>query len=249
MKTLALAAGVCALALVGCTRPFPGGHHRALHAVSQLDCPQSHGAFERQSAASDGKSCTYSGPDGSQVVLKLVSFSGDPDTVLDPLEAQMKTLLPPAPSIPPASATPASSGWAEPGGKGKDRDNVNIDLPGIHIHAGDENANVHVGGIHIDADDKTNSVKINGNPGRRGQFTVNADDNGAVIRTQGFGENLERSLVMVSKEPGPSGLRTVAYEAVGPRQGPLVVANYQSRQDNHDSTFEEVKEMAWKAAR
>lgn len=250
MKTLVIAViGVSALGLAGCQRPFHMAHHAALRPISRLNCPESEGQFQRKSVSPDGKSCDYTGPDGSQAQLKLASFSGDPDAVLDPVEAQMKTMLP-APSAPPPSSLPASSAWASPSGSG--HDDVNINLPGISIHADDKNANVHVGGVHIDADDRTNSVKINGGGsghGHRGQFTVNADDNGAVIRTRGFGANIEQSLIMASKAPGPQGWRTLAYEAVGPKSGPLVIASYQSRQDNHDSTFEDVKRLAWRAAR
>lgn len=248
MKTLALTAiGVTALALAGCGRPFPMSHHRALRPISQLDCPDSQGPFERKSVSPDGKSCSYTGPEGSEVQLKLVNFAGDADAALDPIEAEMKSLLPPTPPAPPSSSAPASDAWAGP--PGHEHDDVNINLPGISIHADDKNANVHVGGVHIDADDRNNSVKINGGPNRHGQFTVNANDNGAVIRTRGFGANIEQSLLMVSKSPGPQGWRTVAYEAVGPKSGPLVVANFQSKEDNRDSGFEEVKALAWRAAR
>jgi hypothetical protein len=222
-------------------------HHRPLDPISQLDCPESQGPFDRKSVAPDGKSCTYSGPDGSEVQVKLVRFTGDPNAALDPIEAQMKTLLPPPPPAPASPAAPASDAWAESPGHG--HDDVNINLPGISIHADDKNANVHVGGVHIDADDRTNSVKINSAPNRHGQFTVNADDNGAVIRTRGFGANIEQSLIMASKAPGPQGWRTVAYEAVGPKSGPLVVASYQSREDNRDAGFEQVRALAWRAAR
>jgi len=248
MKTLALiaVAGISGLALAGCKRPFPMGHHQALTPVSQLNCPDSQGEFTRKSMSADGKSCSYEGPDGSQAQLSLVSFSGDPDTALDPVETQLKAMLPPP--APPPSSAPASSSWAAP--SKSVHDNVDIDLPGISIHADDKNANVHVGGVHIDADDKNNSVKINGgSPKGRGQFTVDANDNGAVIRARAFGANIDQSLIMASKEPGPEGWRMVAYDAVGPKSGPMVVARYESRQDNHDSTFEAVKALAWRAAR
>lgn len=242
MKTLALIAiGVSGLALVGCVRPMHA--HRALRPISRLDCPQSQGRFDRTSVAPDGKSCDYTGPNGAVLQLKLVSFSGDADATLDPLEAQMKTMLPPPPPAPPKPPTPSS---------GPGHDNVNIDLPGISIHADDKNANVHVGGVHIDADDQTNSVRINGGGGPmggHGQFTVDANDNGAVVRSMSFGPNVERSLILASKAPGPQGWRTVGYEAVGPKSGPLVLASFQSKADDRETTFGDVKALAWKAAR
>ncbi len=247
MKTLALtiALGVSTLALGACMRPLIG-HHRALEPISHLNCPASQGQFDRKSVSPDGKSCDYAGADGSQLQLKLVSFTGDADTVLDPIEAQMKALMPPAPPAPPSSSTPVA-----PHGTG--HDDVNINLPGISIHADDKNANVHVGGVHIDADDSTHSVKINGGGngpmGRRGQFTVDANDNGAVIRARAFGPNVEQSLILASKAPGPDGWRTLAYEAVGPKSGPLVIANLRSKTEDRDMVFEDVKALAWKAAR
>ena len=248
MKTLALtiAIGVSVLALAACMRPLMG-HHRALQPISQLNCPASQGQFDRKSISPDGKSCDYAGPEGSELQLKLVSFAGDADAALDPVEAQMKALMPP----PPPAAPPPSDAPAAPHGPG--HDDVNIDLPGISIHADDKNANVHVGGMHIDADDSTHSVKINGGGhgpmGRRGQFTVDANDNGAVIRARAFGPNIEQSLILASKSPGPEGWRTVAYEAVGPKSGPLVVANFRSKAEDRDMVFEDVKALAWKAAR
>ncbi len=117
------------------------------------------------------------------------------------------------------------------------------------MHADDANAKVHVAGVHIDADDRTNSVKINGGHRGRGQFTVDANDNGAVVRSRAFGANVEQSLIRVSKTPGPQGWRTVAYEAVGPKGGPLLVANLASKSDEHDALFDAVKALTWKTAR
>jgi len=248
MKILALALiGASAAALTACERPFPmAGHHRPLQPISQLNCPAALREFNRTDVSPDGKSCSYMGSNGAEVQLKLVSFSGDPDSALDPVEAQMKTMLPPQPPAPPPSSSePASA-------PGAGRDNVNINLPGISIHADDKNANVNVPGVHINADGQNNSVRINGGgegpSGRGGQFTVNADDNGAVIRSRAFGPNVEQSLILASKVPGPQGWRTVGYEAVGPKSGPLVVADFQSRQDNHDLIFDDVRALAWKAA-
>ena len=249
MKTLALITlGVSALALTACARPFGAGHHRALHPVSRLDCPQKQGQFDRADAAADGKSCDYIGPDGAKVQLTLVSYVGEPDSALAPIEARMRSLLPAPPPTPTPPAVPASAATPASG----EHDNVDIDLPGISIHADDKNAKVHVAGMHIDADGQNNSVKINGGrgpTGGRGQFTVDANDSGAVIRSRAFGANVEQSLVVASKTPGPEGWRTVAYEAVGPKGGPLVVANFQSKADDHDPLFEQVKALAWKAAR
>ena len=248
MKILALVTiGVSALALAACVRPFGASHHRPLKPISKLDCPDAQGQLDRVGVAPDGKSCSYTGPDGAQVQLALVSYSGDTDTALAPIEAVMKSKLPDPPApVPAPIAAPAAS--SAPSAKG-DHDDVDINLPGLSIHADDKNAKVDVGGMHIDADDRTNSVKINGGRGGRGQFTVDANDNGAVVRSRAFGANVEQSLIRASKTPGPQGWRTVAYEAVGPKSGPLVVASFQSKADDRDSLFGDVKALAWKAAR
>ena len=241
MKTFALIAiGVSALALTGCIRP---GHRTPLKPLTQLDCPESQGSFQRTGVAPDGKSCDYAGSDGAKLQLKLVSFTGDADAVLSPVETQMKSMLPPAPAAP-ASNPPPSTAPTD-----KDNDNVNIDLPGISIHADDKNANVHVGNVHIDADGHDNSAHIRGGDHGRGQFTVDANDSGAVVRARSFGPNFEESLILVSKTPGPDGWRSVGYEALGPKAGPLVIASFQSKADEHDAMFNEVKALTRRAAR
>ncbi len=240
MKTFALIAiGASALAMTGCVPP--GGHRTPLKPLTRLDCPDSQGSFHRTGVAPDGKSCDYAGSNGAKLQLKLVSFTGEAEAVLSPVEGQMKSMLPP-PSAAPASTPPAPAS--------SEKDNVNIDLPGISIHADDKNANVHVGNVHIDADGNDNSAHIHGGGGHgRGQFTVDANDSGAVVRARSFGPNFEESLILVSKTPGPEGWRSVGYEALGPKAGPLVIASFQSRADEHDEIFNEVKALARRAAR
>ena len=243
MKTLAIiAVGASALTLAGCVRPF--GHHQALTPISRLDCPLSQGQFERASVAADGKSCDYNGPDGAILKLRLVSVSGGADAMLEPMEAQLKTMLPPPSPNPPSPPEPRP---------GADHSNVNIDLPGISIHADGKNANVQVAGVHVNANGRSDTVHVNGGGhgpmGDRGQFTVDADDNGAVIRAQAFGPNIDESLILASKTPGPQGWRTVGYEVLGPKAGPLVVANFQSKADNHEAIFDDVKVLTRRVAR
>ncbi len=241
MKTFALIAiGVSALALTACVRP--SNSKEPLKPLARLDCPESQGRFQRAAVAADGKSCDYTGADGAKLQLKLVSFSGDADTVLSPIETQMKTMLP-------APPPPASASAPPPPPTDKDKDNVDIDLPGISIHADNGKAKVNVAGVHVDANDQTNSVRVNGGHGA-GQFTVDANDNGAVIRTHSFSTpNFEESWIWASKEAGPDGWRSVGYEAIGPKAGPLVIASFQSKADEHDSLFDDVKTLARKAAR
>jgi hypothetical protein len=246
MRTVALIA-LAAVGLSACTPPYVRAGAKALKPISRLDCPASHGALNRISAAADGSACTYSSSDGASVQLKLVRFSGDPETLLQPMEAQLKSELPPAA---PESAAPASA--ATPAG----RDQVDIRVPGVSIQAGDQGARVLVPGVHVDADDRHGSVHVTGQsphdfggPPGRGQFSVDANDRGAVIHARSFGPNLNESLILVSNTPGPQGWRTVGYEALGPRSGPLVVATVQSKSDEHEGLFADVKSLVRKVAR
>jgi hypothetical protein len=241
MKSFALiAVGVSAVALSACVPPNP--HREPLKPLARLDCPDSQGAFHRTQAAADGKSCDYAGADGSRLQLKLVSFTGDAGSVLAPMETQLKTMLPAPPAVPASNPPPSS---APASGK----DDVNIDLPGISIHADDQNAKVHVGGVHIDADGQNNSAHITGGGHGSGQFTVDANDNGAVVRARTFGgPNVEESWIWASKTAGPDGWRSVGYEALGPKAGPLVVASFQSKAEEHENLFGDVKALTRRAA-
>jgi hypothetical protein len=242
MRTIALIA-LAAAGLSACTPPFVHRGPKALKPISRLDCPPAQGQLTRSSAAPDGSSCTYSGPAGASVQLKLTSVSGDPEALLQPVEAQLKAELPP-PAPPPA----AVSGSSAPAG-----DNVDIHVPGVSIQATNQGAKVNVPGVHIDADDQHGSVHITG-PGAgppfsgRGQFTVDANDSGAVIHSRSFGPNLQESLILASNAPGPQGWRTVGYEALGPRSGPLVIATVQAKSDDHEQLFGDVKELVRRAA-
>lgn len=130
----------------------------------------------------------------------------------------------------------------------KDRDEVHINLPGIHIDTKDDNANVRIAGLHIDADDSDNvHVKgANGRVGVGGNFTVDAHDGGAVIRSEKNDANVRATLILASDDKGPAGKKAAGYVARGPRTGPLVVAVIQVNDDDHehhDSIFNEATRL------
>lgn len=259
MKTAALilagasAAALCA-SLAACVPPNANRPHSSAHlkAVAKLDCPDSQGELTRTSASPDGKTCSYAMGNDVVVQLKLTPISGDLQATLSPIEAdlhQMAHFEPPS-----SSALAASSEPPEPDDRDHDHDHgrngdVNINLPGIHIHANDDGrANVNVGGIHVDADDKTNTAHIEGNRHGfmghgGGNFTIDANDDGAIIRSRSMGPDVHESLILASDKPGPEGWRAVGYEAQGPRSGPLVVAVVQSKSGEHDRLFEDVKAL------
>ncbi len=256
MKTAILVVtATSALALAACAPPYARHPPWAVHLrpIAKLDCPASQGALTRTSQSPDGKACAYAGDNGAQVQMTLVDTPNGPDAALASTEADLKTLLPP----PPASDAPkdveseSDTPPAPPPRPGDHKsDNVNIRLPGIMIHAGDEKANISIGGLHIDADDATNTVHMQSGHGfgHRGQFTIDANHGGAVIRATGGGPDVHATLILASDQTGPQGWHVVGYEALGPRSGPIVVATVKSKSDDHDTVFEDVKSLVRKSA-
>ncbi len=242
---------LCALALpalVACVPP--GARHHAqgrLKPIARLDCPDFQGALTRTSADPSGSACRYSGPDGAEVELKLVPAAGGPDTALQPIEADLKTLLPP-PAPKPAPAAPA------PAVQGGDRDkDVNINLPGLSIHARDNGeAKIDMPGVHINADDRTDSAHVVVGAGpfhRHGHVTVDAEGGAAVIRSRSGGADVNDTLVIASDSPGAQGWRAVGYTASGPRTGPLVVATIKCRTDDHEQAFNDARTLVRRVSR
>lgn len=221
-----LAAAGAALALAGCHPPHPRAA-APLRAVSSLDCPDTQGDLTRKSAAADGKTCVYATKSGDQVTLQIVSYSGDAHAALAPIEDQLKT------EVPAAAATPASTPGAP------DKDHVDINLPGIHIHAhGDGRADVDAGGVHVEAHDNGSdggdraNVQVNG-LGAKG-VTVNAGEGGAQIHIDEGGSGVRARYILASDTAGPHGYRMAGYEARGPAGGPIVVAEILAKSDDQD---------------
>lgn len=230
-QPVALAGAVgAALALAGCHPPH---RHAAapLRAVSALDCPDTQGDLTRKSAAADGKTCVYATEAGDQVTLQVVSLNGaDSRTALAPIEAQLKTEIPTAAATPPTEP-PAASGAS-------DKDRVDINLPGVHIHAnGDGHADVEAPGVHVEAHDHRGGgdhavVQVSG-LGAKG-VTVNASEGGAQIHIDEGGSGIRARYILASETAGPHGYKMAGYEARGPAGGPIVVAEVLAKSDDQD---------------
>ena len=217
------AAGVTALALAACTPPHPRHHTEAtLKTIATLDCPTTQGDLTRKSAAADGKTCLYGDDQAGEVTLQLIDLAGqDATAALAPLETQLKAEMP---------LVAAAKAGAPP----TDKDRVDIDLPGIHIHAnGNDDATVQIAGGA-----SGNAVSVNDQNGHsrvmiaKPGVSVFAHDNGAEVRVNEPGSGVRRSFILASDTPGPNGYKAVGYEARGPLGGPLVVASAKAKSDD-----------------
>jgi hypothetical protein len=230
---MAGAAGA-ALALAACNPPHPRAA-APLRTVTALDCPVTQGDLTRKTAAADGKSCAYATQAGDQVTLQLVSLAGgDARAALAPIETQLKTEVPAAASTPPPAVKGAG---AQSATQVADKDQVDIDLPGIHIHAhGDGRSDVDTAGVHVhaagDGEGDNATVQV-GEPGDKG-VSVNAGEGGAQIRVDEGGAGVRARYILASETPGPHGYRVAGYEARGPSAGPIVVAEVLAKSDDAD---------------
>lgn len=230
-----------------------------LKVVDTLQCPQTQGALTRKGTATDGgRTCTYTGPKGAEVILTLVSLDNRtvPQT-LRTFEDQLKTSLPQAVAGLRASASSsattevrASSGASgdtatvrAPGvAVDASDDKASVRLPGMRIEADGDNASVRIGGLHIDANDSTGSVDINGSAGGD-DVSVQARDDSTEVRAVSSGEATRASWILTDNRPSPDGWRLVGYEARGPVGGPLVVATVRSRDNNRGRVFDDAKDL------
>jgi hypothetical protein len=216
--------GLAGLGLAGCNPPHP--HFSAKsppRLISTLDCPDNQGDLTRKSAAPDGKSCVYAGENGDEVTLRLISLEGkDVRGALAPIEADLKAEVPVADGPkPPTPPKPGDSAGA---------DRVDINLPGIHVHAhGDGGADIDTAGVHIQANDHDghggDHAVVQVGAGDHGPgVNINANDGGAQIRVDEGGAGIHAHYILASEHTGPHGFRSAGYEVRGPIGGPVAVA-------------------------
>lgn len=241
-------AGLLILGLAACTPPHPHHHIDASpKAISTLQCPTQQDQLKLQSKAADGKTCVYATGAGDQVTLQLVALSdGDVKAALSPLESRLQAELPPAP---PAGASGASGGGSNDWGVGNDKDRVDLDLPGLHIHSrGDGHADVDTGGVHVSAQDGPKSAgggeaHVVVADGSHGGVTVDAHEGSAQIRVTDKGEGVRLAYLLESATPGPNGYRLAGYEARGPSDGPLVVATILAKSHEGNELRQSVRHL------
>lgn len=216
---LILTTAAAALGLAACNPPHPHAHRSrdswsAPKTISVLDCPTSQGDLTRKSAAADGKSCVYVSDSGAEVTLQLASLNGgDVGAVLDPIGTALRAELP---VLDKTATTPVNG----------EKDRVDIDLPGVHVHAGGNGARIDAGG------------------GGDGGVHVDANDNGAEVHIDDrHGAGVRKMVILTSETPGPHGYRVVGYEARGPAAGPIMVATVKTKSEEHDDLFSDVRDL------
>jgi hypothetical protein len=167
------------------------------------------------------------------VGLQLVSLQGvNANDALAPLEAKLRAEAP-------------AAAQTEGAGPSKGEGRVDIDLPGIHIHAaGNDKSDNGSGDVHIGRDvtisDGGNTVTTS-NDG--GSVDIRAHDKGAEVRVDEGHGNVRRDFILASDTPGPNGFRVAGYSARGPEGGPLVVASLLAKTDDHDRLDEDIHEL------
>jgi len=241
----ALGLSVSIAALAACTPPHPQASTSApLRTVSSLDCPDNQGDLKLQTKGGDGQSCAYASSDGDQVTLKLVSVSGgDVKGALAPMESEVKADLPQVGDK--SKGSSSDGGWKQDGGS---KDNVDLDLPGIHIHShGDGHANIDTVGVHVTADGDGDNGKGDAHVvvagGSHGGVTVDAHDGGAQIRVTDSGAGVRQTFILESDTAGPKGFRVAGYDARGPSAGPLVVATILAKDKDGDGLRHDVRAL------
>lgn len=102
-----------------------------------------------------------------------------------------------------------------------DGDTAHISLPGLHVDADGDKAKVDIAGIHIDAANDEATIRVVRDVRLKGE-AFSAEKRG--IRA-----------TFIAKRAGlPDGDQVVAYEASGPKAGPLTVATVRSKGELDD---------------
>jgi hypothetical protein len=248
---LLLAASAVALTATACAKaPAPR---------ASLECPATRGDLTRTSIAPDGKTCTYVTSGGADVTLQLVSVQGGVDATLAGIETTLMAgrHAPDADKAAEAKAGEAKAdadeakGDADEGRKAADQArkeaaedahgaNVTIENGHVGVSTHDHGpTHVNLPGIHITADDENDSAHV-----QVGPININAGDGAATVRMMRSvrlrGEALSpeqrgfRAMFLYHGDDLPDGYRYVAYEAGGPKAGPITVAVVKSKSADAD---------------
>lgn len=243
-----LAAGCAVLALAACDHPDAARQRKAneLKVVSKLDCPETQGQLTRKEAAADGKSCVYTSADGAEVKLTIVALNGGkPAAALAPLEAELSALIPPG-KVPAGDETAKADADTKvianengvaitAGDKRGSEEDVEINLPGVHIKTEGENATVKVAG----------GVDINATEDGRAEIRANRNVTETSDSKDPRKSAISARYILTNDDHGGE-YRVVGYEARGPKGGPLVVGTVKIKREggvDHDELFDDISDL------
>lgn len=205
-----------------------------LKVVETLQCPGTQGQLTRKGAVTDGGTvCSYVGPRGASVELRLVAVKGDPTTVLEGLEAELRRDVAGGPT-----------GEGPQVAVNADGDRASVRLPGISVEAEGEKADVRIGGFRIEAkDDSPDATATATSGGGDDSVSVRADAGGAEVRVRAQGDATRAKWILTDGDDAATGWRLVGYEARGPQGGPLVVALIRSKDDDKEAAFADAEAL------
>ncbi len=207
-----------------------------LRVVETLQCPETQGQLTRKGAVTDGGTvCSYVGPRGASVELRLVPLKGDPTSVLEGLESELRSGIAGGPT-----------GEGPQVAVNADGDRASVRLPGISVDAQGETADVRIGGIRIEAKDDTPEADATATASVDAgdeSVSVRADSGGAEVRVRSHGDATRAKWILTDGDEAASGWRLVGYEARGPQGGPLVVALVRSKDDDKEAAFEDAEAL------
>ncbi|HEY0438178.1 MAG TPA: hypothetical protein VGC92_16170 [Phenylobacterium sp.] len=224
MRSSLAAAAAATLALTP-TLALAGADYEgpAWKVAATLDCPAGVGDLTRVSQSPDGQWCDYEGRRGDTVRLRILPLGGrSPSEALAPARAALHDLVPVY-----REPIPASYG-------GEQGDRADVDLPFLHVHAVGDRADVRLFGIHVASQGDNADVKVGF--GHK-HSVVHAGLKGAEVVADDVGRtNASLVYVLAANRREPSGYRAVGYVAKGPVSGPMVVAEFRSRDKGHEHT-------------
>jgi len=178
---------------------FVGPESGFMQVNTRLICPEQSGDLTRSSAAPDGASCTYTGPNEEAVLLQLTPLAGaSPQAVLARLEAQLKSEVgltapatPPPNSSPPSPPSPPSANgqvWdagriaTRDPDKDDDKDDDDDDprsAASTKSASHDDHTNIDLPGLHISTNGDKADVSLPG-------LSIHANGDSAQVHAGGW---------------------------------------------------------------
>lgn len=202
-----------------------------IRAIDALNCPEHQGDLTRTETAADGLSCTYAGPRGAEVTLRLIRLADGqtPEQAIAPFEEAVRALMP-------ATIARAAEGAivTVESGDGATR----VRLPGFSVEADETTSSVNIGGIVIRGDGEGSQTSTSGE-----QVSVNANDSAAEVRAVVSSDTFRATYILSDDEPSEDGWRLTGYEARGPAHGPIVIAVVHSKDRDEDVVFDAAKDL------